>query len=74
MHATGGLTALGAGGLFFGGGGLASGAFRLAPVARGNYIETALGGGLPRTFPVIDRFLNGVATSVKSLDLLSKTY
>ncbi|HEX8411725.1 MAG TPA: RHS repeat-associated core domain-containing protein [Thermoanaerobaculia bacterium] len=81
MYAVGGLTALGAGGVFFApgsGGGLAAGAFRLHPIARGNFIETALatafGGGLPRTFPVIDRFLNGVATSVKSMDLMSKTY
>jgi hypothetical protein len=81
MYATGGLAALGAGGLFFtagSGGGLATCAFRLPPIARGNAIETALatafGGGLPRTFPVIVRFLNGVATSVKSLDLASKTY
>jgi RHS repeat-associated protein len=81
VYAGGGLTALGAGGLFFAGGsggGLAAGAFRLPPIARGNFIEAALaaafGGGLPRTFPVIDRFLNGVATSVKSLDLGAKTY
>lgn len=26
----------------------------------------ALGGALPRAFPVIDRFMNGVATSTKS--------
>jgi RHS repeat-associated protein len=60
------------------GGGLARGAFSLAPIARGWAIEAALaakfGGGLPRNFPTIDRFLNGVATSVKSMDLMSKTY
>lgn len=53
-------------------------AYRLNPFARGNLIESILagvsGGALPRTFPVIDRFLNGVATSVKSLDLAAKTY
>jgi hypothetical protein len=31
-------------------------------------------GALPRTFPVIDRFMNGVATSTKSLDLAAKSY
>jgi RHS repeat-associated protein len=60
------------------GGGIARGAFRLAPITRGWAIEAALaakfGGGLPSNFPTIDRFLNGVATSVKSLDLFSKTY
>lgn len=53
-------------------------AFRLAPIARGNAIEAilakAFGGALPRAFPVIDRFKDGVATSVKSLDLSSATY
>jgi RHS repeat-associated protein len=45
---------------------------------RGRQIEEALatrfGGGLPGTFPTIDRFANGVATSVKSLDLAARTY
>jgi len=41
----------------------------LPPTARGGAIEQMLGANLPRTFPVIDRFLNGVATSIKSLDL-----
>ena len=55
-----------------------SGAFRLYGRARGNLIHEilggAFGGALPRTFPVIDRFLNGVATSTKSLDLGAKSY
>jgi hypothetical protein len=46
----------------------------LGPTARGNAIEVLLGGNLPRTFPVIDRFLNGVATSIKSIDLRAITY
>ena len=47
---------------------------KLAPVARGLAIERALGGNLPRSFPVIDRFDRGVATSIKSIDLTAKTY
>ena len=78
------LLSIAGGGLMAGGlgeGGIQaalSATFRLAPIARGNAIEAILGaaagGALPRTFPVIDRFLNGVATSVKSLDLAAKTY
>lgn len=37
-------------------------------------VEQALGTNLPSNFPVIDRFVNGVATSIKSLDLGAKTY
>ena len=48
--------------------------WKLAPVARGLAIERALGGNLPRSFPVIDRFDRGVATSIKSIDLTAKTY
>jgi hypothetical protein len=48
-------------------------------VSRGFQIEEWLaerfGGGLPRTFPVIDRLsAAGEAVSVKSLDLAAKTY
>ncbi|MDQ1265598.1 MAG: hypothetical protein QG635_749, partial [Bacteroidota bacterium] len=42
--------------------------------ARGIIIEKMLGGNLPERFPVIDKFLNGVATSIKSLDLRADTY
>ena len=48
--------------------------FNLAPIARGNAIEQALGANLPRTFPVIDKFTNGVATSIKSIDLRAISY
>ena len=41
---------------------------------RGAAIEEALGGNLPPGFPTIDRFANGVATSIKSLDLRLPTY
>jgi hypothetical protein len=33
-----------------------------------------LGANLPRTFRVIDSFANGVATSIKSIDLRAATY
>src|SRR5579875_48135 len=37
-------------------------------------METKLGANLPPNFPVIDRFANGVATSIKSIDLNSAIY
>jgi len=53
----------------------------LPPVARGRLIEQTILGRLPSTmqagvknFPVIDDFFNGVATSIKSIDLRAKTY
>jgi hypothetical protein len=42
--------------------------------SRGVKIEQALGKNLGPTFPVIDTFENGVATSIKSIDLTSATY
>jgi hypothetical protein len=42
--------------------------------ARGLSIEKKLGGNLPASFPTIDRFENGVATSIKSVDLSASTY
>jgi len=33
-----------------------------------------LGGNLPSNFPVVDKFVNGVATSIKSVDLNSVSY
>jgi filamentous hemagglutinin len=33
-----------------------------------------LGGNLPGNYPVIDRFKDGIATSIKSMDLASRTY
>ncbi|WP_035303428.1 hypothetical protein [Actinokineospora inagensis] len=41
---------------------------------RGLEIEARLGGNLPRSFPTIDKFENGVATSIKSVDLSAATY
>ena len=48
--------------------------WRLGNFARGIAIETALGKNLAAGFPVIDKFLNGTATSIKSIDLTAKTY
>lgn len=42
--------------------------------ARGDYFSEALGANLPRNFPVIDGWENGVATSIKSIDLNAATY
>lgn len=41
---------------------------------RGDYFNEQLGANLPRTFKTIDRFENGVATSIKSIDLNAATY
>jgi hypothetical protein len=46
----------------------------LQPLKRGVVIEDQLGHNLPRNFPVIDRFDNGLASSIKSIDLGAKTY
>lgn len=48
--------------------------WKLGNFARGITIETALGKNLAAGFPVIDKFLNGTATSIKSIDLTAKTY
>jgi RHS repeat-associated protein len=52
----------------------ASGVWNLGPVLRGNAIENTLGRNLPQSFPTIDRFESGLATSIKSIDLNAKTY
>jgi RHS repeat-associated protein len=41
---------------------------------RGQAIEQSLGANLPSSFPVIDRFAGGTATSIKSIDLNATTY
>src|SRR6185437_15336185 len=48
--------------------------WKMGAVLRGRAIEQMLGANLPRTFPVIDKFANGLATSIKSLDLTAKSY
>jgi len=42
--------------------------------ARGMRISEALGANLKANFPVIDRFVNGIVTSIKSIDLNARTY
>ncbi|WP_407118944.1 hypothetical protein [Bradyrhizobium sp. LMG 9283] len=46
----------------------------LGSAARGRAIEQALGQNLPGNYPVIDSYVNGVATSIKSIDLNAATY
>ncbi|WEA00360.1 RHS repeat-associated core domain-containing protein [Mucilaginibacter sp. SJ] len=41
---------------------------------RGFAVEQMLGGNLPYGFPVIDKFENGVATSIKSIDVTADSY
>ncbi len=55
-------------------GGLKSSMWDLAPSPRGFAIEAELGANLPRNFPTIDKFDNGAATSIKSLDLNANSY
>jgi RHS repeat-associated protein len=55
-------------------GALASTPWALPPLERGQAIEDTLGRNLPRSFPGIDRWVNGLATSIKSLDLNAVTY
>jgi hypothetical protein len=44
------------------------------PTVRGEIIERRLGQNLPRSFPTIDKFNNGIATSIKSMNLNDPTY
>jgi hypothetical protein len=50
--------------------------WNMNPFTRGNVIENLLGisPNLAQNFPVIDRFKNGIATSIKSLDLGARSY
>lgn len=41
---------------------------------RGLAIEKMLGGNLPANFPVIDKLENGIATSIKSIDVTLSSY
>lgn len=36
--------------------------------------EEMLGGNLAKNYPVIDKFVKGVGTSIKTLDVTAKTY
>jgi hypothetical protein len=44
------------------------------PVVRGEIIEKELGQNLHQNFPTVDRFKDGIVTSIKSLDLSAPTY
>jgi filamentous hemagglutinin len=50
--------------------------WKMNPLNRGVVAENLVGrsSDLVENFPVIDKFENGVATSIKSIDLFSKTY
>lgn len=50
--------------------------WQMRPFERGVAIENMLGRSpqLAQNFPVIDRWNNGVATSIKSIDLMAKSY
>jgi hypothetical protein len=52
----------------------ASAAWQLGWAARGLYFSEQLGANLPATFETIDSFANGLATSIKSIDLNAATY
>jgi RHS repeat-associated protein len=49
-------------------------AWALGASERGFAIEAMLGGNLPKGFPVIDKLVDGVATSIKSIDLTAQSY
>jgi hypothetical protein len=49
-------------------------AWKLGWAARGRYFEWRLGRSLHENFPVIDSILDGIATSIKSIDLNATTY
>jgi hypothetical protein len=48
--------------------------WKIAGVGKGFVFEEMMGGNLVRNYPVIDKFIKGVATSIKTLDLKAKTY
>jgi hypothetical protein len=52
----------------------AAAAWELGWAARGLYFSERLGANLPVNFPVVDKWLSGVATSIKSIDLSAATY
>jgi hypothetical protein len=48
--------------------------WKLGWAARGAYISEQLGANLPPNFPIVDSWLDGVVTSIKSIDLNAATY
>ncbi|HZM74343.1 MAG TPA: RHS repeat-associated core domain-containing protein [Candidatus Limnocylindrales bacterium] len=61
-------------GLWLRGARTAESVWKLGWSARGFAVEERLGGNLVKNFPTIDKYINGVATSIKSLDLGAPTY
>jgi len=55
---------------------VAQNVWKMNPFDRGVAIENIIGRSpqLAQNFPVIDRFQNGIATSIKSIDLIAKSY
>jgi hypothetical protein len=52
----------------------ASPVWKLGWAARGIYFSEQLGANLPAAFPGVDKWLDGVVTSIKSIDLNAATY
>jgi len=50
------------------------GVWDLGPATRGDVIHERLGQNLPRSFPTVDIFKDGVVTSIKSIDLQAPSY
>ena len=61
-------------GLALRGGAAAESVWGLGNSARGFAVEEQLGGNLVKNFPTIDKFVDGAATSIKSMDLGAPTY
>lgn len=53
---------------------VAKGLWDKMPFVRGVEAEGPMGQNLPKNFPTFDRFANGVATSIKTIDLRAFTY
>jgi hypothetical protein len=50
------------------------GVWKKGPVVRGEIIEKKLGQNLHQNFPTVDKFKDGIVTSIKSVDLKAQTY
>jgi filamentous hemagglutinin len=60
--------------LFQGAASAARSPWTLGWVDRGRQIEESLGSNLPPNYPTFDRYVNGIATSIKSVDLGAMSY
>jgi hypothetical protein len=50
------------------------GVWDLGPVVRGEILHERFGQNLPKSFPVVDKFIRGIVTSIKSIDLRAPSY